>query len=282
MLQFGLRLGKKPRQFITTTPKPIKLLRELVKRDGLDVIVRKGKTLDNASNLPAAFLNQMQGLYAGSRLGRQELDAEILDDVVGALWTRDLLEGTRRSAAPAMSRIVVAIDPSVSAGEGSNECGLIVAGLGIDGHGYVLADESAVLAPAEWARKAVQLYKTWSADRIVAEINNGGALVENTIRAVDANVAFKSVSASRGKITRAEPISALFEQDRCHLVGLFPALEDQLTGYSGGSSDSPDRLDSMVWAISELSLNARRGELVWGGLERPSELDLARRAILRN
>jgi phage terminase large subunit-like protein len=237
MLQFGMRLGRRPRQVITTTPKPIKLLKGLLKRD--DIVITRGKTADNAGNLAPSFLSQIVGRYAGTRLGRQELDAEILDDVVGALWSRDLLEKTRRVAAPPLSRIVVAIDPSVG---GENEAGLICAGLGVDGHAYVLEDASGVMAPIEWARKACQLFKTWSADRIVAEANQGGALVEAQIRAVNANVAFKAVHASRGKITRAEPIAAVFEQGRAHLVGTFPMLEDQLCTYSAGSSDSPDVL----------------------------------------
>jgi phage terminase large subunit-like protein len=277
MLQFGMRLGRRPRQVITTTPKPIPLLRALLKRD--DVAVTKGKTGDNAKNLAPTFLETIVGRYQGTRLGRQELDAEILDDVVGSLWSRELLEKTRREIAPPMARIVVAIDPSVSAGEGSNECGLIVVGLGVDGDAYVLADESGVMAPVEWARRAVGLYKHWNADRIVAEANQGGALVENTIRAIDKNVSFKAVHACRGKITRAEPIAALWEQNRAHLVGTFPMLEDQLCTYSAGSSDSPDRLDAMVWATTELALNAQRPQLVFGNLGPPDELEIARRHL---
>ncbi len=272
-----MRRGRRPRQVITTTPKPIPLLRALLKRD--DVVVTRGKTSDNAANLAPTFLQTIVSRYEGTRLGRQELDAEILDDVVGALWSRSLLEQTRRSAAPPMTRIVVAIDPSVSSSEGADECGLIVAGLGVDGHGYVLHDASGVMSPIEWARKAVGLSKHWSADRIVAEANQGGALVENQIRAIDHTVSFKSVHASRGKITRAEPIAALFEQGRAHLVGTFPQLEDQLCTFSAGSSDSPDRLDAMVWAMTELALNARRGELVFAGIDKRDELEVARHAF---
>jgi phage terminase large subunit-like protein len=277
MLQFGMRSGRRPRQCITTTPRPLALLRALLKR--ADVAITKGKTSDNAANLAPSFLESIVSRYQGSRLGRQELDAEILDDVIGALWTRDLLEQTRRVAAPPMSRIVVAIDPSVSAGEGADECGLVVAGLGVDNHAYMLADESGVMAPIEWARKAVKLFKFWNADRIVAEVNNGGALVEAQLRAVDANVPYRAVHASRAKITRAEPIAALFEQNRAHLVGAFPQLEDQLCTFSAGSSDSPDRLDAIVWALTELALNQRRGEFVFGGIEPMSDLDVARRAF---
>lgn len=278
MLQFGMRLGRRPRQVITTTPKPIKLLKDLLKRD--DIVTTHGRTADNAGNLAPSFLSQIVGRYAGSRLGRQELEAEILDDVVGALWSRDLLEHTRRTVAPPLSRIVVAIDPSVSnGGEGADECGLIVAGLGIDGHGYVLEDASGVMAPSEWARRAVALYKAWSGDRIVAEANQGGALVELQIRAVDKDVAFKAVHASRGKITRAEPVAALFETGRTHLVGTFPMLEDQLCTYSAGSSESPDRLDAMVWALTELALTSQRPQLVWGGIEPRTDLEVARHVL---
>ena len=246
---FGLRIGRKPRAIITTTPRPIKIIRDLLKRD--DVKVTRGSTRSNAANLAPSFLTQIVSRYEGTRLGRQELDAEILDDAVGALWSRDLLEQTRRSAAPPLSRIVVGIDPSVSSNsENANECGLVVAGRAENGEAYVIEDASGVMSPIDWSRKAVMLYRKWSADRIVAEVNNGGGLVEATIRAVDKNVAFKTVHASRGKITRAEPIAALFEQNRCHLVGTFPMLEDQLCTYSAGSSESPDRLDAMVWALT--------------------------------
>ena len=171
-----------------------------------------------------------------------------------ALWNRDLLEACRveKSAVPELTRVVVAIDPSMSFSETSNETGIIVAGLGKDGRGYILADVSGKYPPVDWARAAVKAHGQWNVDRIVAEVNQGGDLVENTIRMVDANVSYKAVSASRGKITRAEPVSALFEQHRVHLVGNFPELEDQLCTYEPGSSGSPDRLDAMTWAITEL------------------------------
>ena len=263
MLQFGLRLGKRPQQVITTTPKPIKLLKALVKRDGQDVVVTRGRTRDNAANLAPSFFSQIVSRYEGTRLGRQELDAEILEDTPGALWTRDLIEEGRRTKAdlPPMRRIVVAIDPAISIGEDSDETGIIVAGLGSDAHGYVLADESGKYAPTEWARRAVALYRKWNADRIVAEANQGGDMVQTTVRMVDANVSFKAVHASRSKITRAEPVSALSEQGRLHLVGSFPELEDQLCTYEAGSSNSPDRLDAMVWAISELMVNSVQPEI---------------------
>ena len=282
-LQFGLRLGKQPRQVITTTPKPIKLLKELVKRDGQDVIVTRGQTSDNAANLAPSFLSQIVARYEGTRLGRQELNAEILEDVQGALWTRDLLEQTRKNKGeiPPLKRIVIAIDPAVSVTESSDETGLLVCGLGVDGHGYVLEDASGKFSPVEWARRAVSLYRNYGADRIVAEKNQGGVMVESTIRAVDQNVSLKLVHASKGKITRAEPISALFEQRRAHLVGGFDLLEDQLATYQAGSAASPDRLDALVWGLTELMIEGgssigfldymeAQAKAVWG---MPSSLD---------
>jgi predicted phage terminase large subunit-like protein len=254
-LQFGLRLGKRPRQVITTTPKPIKILKELVKRDGQDVVVTRGRTSDNAANLAPSFMSQIVARYDGTRLGRQELNAELLEDVQGALWTRDLLEEGRRDKAPPMRRIVVAVDPTISVSENADETGIIVAGLGTDDHGYVLEDASGKYSPIEWARRAVALYRKWNADRIVAEANQGGLMVETTVRTVDTNISFKAVHASRGKITRAEPIAALFEQFRIHLVGVFPELEDQLCTFEAGLPGSPDRLDAMVWAFTELMVD---------------------------
>ena len=250
MLQMGLRLGQHPRQLITTTPRPIKLLRGMIRRDGQDVIVTSGTTYDNRANLAPAFFSQIVRQYEGTRLGRQELNAEILEDVEGALWSRELIENARirKDEAPEMARIVVAIDPAVSVSENSDETGIIVAGRGVDGEGYVLEDISGKYSPTEWASKAVAAYHKWKADRIVAEANQGGAMVENTIRVVDPNAAITLVHASRGKVARAEPVSALYEQKRVHHVGGFPELEDQLCSFEPGSSKSPDRLDGLVWA----------------------------------
>jgi predicted phage terminase large subunit-like protein len=255
MLQFGLRLGKKPRQVVTTTPRPIKLLKELLASK--DTVVTRGSTYDNRANLAESFFTQIVRRYEGTRLGRQELNAEILTDTPGALWTRDLIEECRidKASLPPMKRIVVAIDPAISVSETSDETGIVVCGLGSDGKGYVLADESGRYLPIEWATKAVALYKKYNADRIVAEANQGGAMVETTIRTVDANVSYKGVHASRGKITRAEPVAALSEQHRILFVGTFPPLEDQLCEFAAGSADSPDRLDALVWAITELMVD---------------------------
>jgi predicted phage terminase large subunit-like protein len=258
MLQFGLRLGR-PRQLITTTPRQIKILRELIARDGDDVVVTRGSTYDNRDNLAPTFFSQIVREYEGTRLGRQELNAELLEDTPGALWTRDLIEQARvpKDKQPDMRRIVVAIDPAISSGEDSDETGIIVAGLGVDDRGYVLEDCSGKYTPMDWAKRAIAAYNRHSADKIVAEANQGGAMVENTLRVVDRNVPIKLVHASKGKITRAEPISALYEQGRVSHVGAFDQLEDQLCTYTSGCSASPDRLDALVWGLTEIILGGR-------------------------
>jgi predicted phage terminase large subunit-like protein len=263
MAMFGLRVGKKPRCCITSTPRPLPLLKELIARP--DVHVTKGKTSDNAANLAETFLTAIVSRYAGTRLGRQELDGDILDDVPGALWSRDMMEACRipKGTEPPMCRIVVAIDPAVSVSETSDATGIIVAGLGDDGHGYVLENLSGKYSPTEWATKAVAAYKRHKADRIVAEANQGGAMVETTLRAVDRLVPVRLVHASRGKITRAEPVSALYEQHRVHHIGSFPELEDELCSFEPGSADSPDRLDSMVYSITDLMLGGFQQLASW-------------------
>jgi predicted phage terminase large subunit-like protein len=256
MLMFGLRLGRHPRWLVTTTPKPIKLLKELIARP--DVVVTGGSTFENAANLAPTFLQAITDRYAGTRLGRQELEAELLSDTPGALWSLDLLDRLRVTHAPELRRIVVSIDPAVSESEGSDETGIIVAGVGAaDGHVYVLADLTGKFAPHEWAGIAIAAYRRHLADRIVAEKNQGGAMVEGTIRAVDPNVPYRAVHASRGKVTRAEPVSALYEQGKVHHVGVFSALEDQMCAFTSDfnrrtAGYSPDRVDALVWAITEL------------------------------
>ncbi len=255
MLMFGLRLGKDPRAVVTTTPKPIRLIRELLARAGSDVVITRGSTFENSTHLAPAFLDQIVRRYQGTRLGRQELDAELLDDIPGALWQRELIERCRVNVAPSLRRIVVAIDPAATASDGSDETGIVIAGIGADGHGYVLDDRSGRLAPVEWARRAIAAYQHFAADRVVAEVNNGGDMVEATLRMVDANVAFRAVHASRGKLVRAEPVAALYEQGRIHHVGAFAHLEDQLCNFSRDvehAGPSPDRLDALVWAITDL------------------------------
>jgi predicted phage terminase large subunit-like protein len=256
MLMLGLRIGVRPRCVVATTPRPSKLLKDLISREGKDVVVTRSSSYANRANLAPAFFERILRLYEGTRLGRQELNAELLDDIEGALWSRDVIEASRRKRGdmPELKRIVVAIDPAVSTSESSDETGIIVAALGADEHGYVLHDASGKFQPVDWARKAIALYRQYGADRVVAEVNQGGDMVETTLRSVDANVPFRGVHAKRGKILRAEPVSALYEQGRVHHVGCFPELEDQMATFAGGN-DSPDRLDALVYAIKELMVS---------------------------
>lgn len=259
-LMFGLRLGDDPRVVATTTPRPIPLIKELVESDTTYVV--RGSTYDNRANLAPAFFEKIIARYEGTRLGRQELYAEILTDVPGALWNRSMIEASRVSKVPTtLRRIVVSIDPAASANEDSAETGIIVAGIGEDGHGYVLEDVSLTASPDKWARQAVSAFYVHGADRIVAEVNNGGDMVEHTLRTVDRTVPYKAVRASRGKEIRAEPVAALYEQGRIHHVGYFGPLEDQLCTWLPGEK-SPDRLDALVWALTELMLGGDRVFLI--------------------
>jgi predicted phage terminase large subunit-like protein len=271
MAMFALRIGDHPRWLFTTTPKPIKLLRELLAREGKDVTITRGSTFENAANLAPSFLEAIKARYGGTRIGRQELNAELLSDTPGALWTCDMIEKARiPSPLPpsSLERIVVAIDPAVSNNEGSDETGIVVAGIDANDHAYILADASGRYTPDGWARKAISLYHEAQADRIVCEINNGGALVENTVRSIDRGVSYKGVHASRGKVIRAEPVSALYEQQKVHHVGNFPELEDQMTAFTSDfnrntAGYSPDRVDALVWALTELMLENQRPLLMW-------------------
>lgn len=253
--QFGLRLGTHPRQIVTTTPRPIELIKAIVAGQEGRVHVTRGRTADNRANLAATFMDKIQQRYAGTRLGRQELEAEILGDLPGALWSLASLDAYRLREAPECRRIVVAVDPAVTATEDSDEHGIIVAGLVDDQRGVVLQDGSLSGTPTEWARRAISLYREWAADAIVVEVNQGGDMVSHTLRTVDSNVKIREVRARRGKHVRAEPIASLYEQGRIQHVGAFPELETQMTqmtqaGYEG--EGSPDRLDAMVWAFSDL------------------------------
>ena len=261
MLLFGLRLGDKPQACITTTPRPIPLLKALL-ADPRTVVTR-GTTYDNRENLAEDFFTTIINRYEGTRLGRQELYAEILEDVPGALWSWKQIDSLRVKEAPEqMRRIVVAIDPAVSSSETSDETGIVVAGLAPcscggkeELHGFVLADLSGKYSPNTWGQRAVDAYQRYNADRVVAEANNGGALVEVNLRTVDPHIPYKAVHAAQGKRTRAEPVAALFEQGRVHVVGYHPELEDQLVTWDPTTSrKSPDRLDAMVYALSELML----------------------------
>jgi len=215
------------------------------------------RTRDNLRNLSPAAVAELEERYAGTRRGRQELEGEFLTDIPGALWTRHLIENARAERPPTLRRVVVAVDPAVTSAEGSDETGIIAAGLGVDGHVYVLADRSCRESPDRWARRAVSLLEETGADRIVAEVNNGGDLVEQVLRTVDRNVPYRKVTASRGKRLRAEPVAALYEQGRVHHAGVFPELEDQMVTWTPESTGSPDRLDALVWAATELALSAR-------------------------
>lgn len=256
---FGLRLGEDPRWIATTTPRPIPVIKDLLRREGKGVVVTRGRTADNLVNIAPTFRKNVVDRYIGTRLGRQELDAEILDDAPGALWSRRGLDDYRVRKAPPLKRIVVAVDPAVTSGENANETGIIACGLGEDGHGYVLDDGSGVYQPDEMGRRVVAMYRKWDADKVVIEVNNGGELFRPILRAVAANLPMQEVRASRGKFVRAEPISAIYEQGRVHHVGTFAALEDQMTVFTADRSDmedrgydSPDRVDALVWGMTSL------------------------------
>jgi predicted phage terminase large subunit-like protein len=254
MLTFGLRLGRHPQVVATTTPKPTPLIRKLVKAPG--TVLTRGSTFDNAANLPEGTLAHLRDRYEGTRLGRQELYAELLEDVAGALWKTEDFETHRLRGAPQLRRIVVAVDPSGTKGGGEgDDIGIVVAGKGDDGRFYVLEDATCQLSPDGWARRVKTAYDRWDADRVVAERNFGGAMVESVLRTAARDLPVKMVTASRGKVARAEPIAALYEQSKVSHVGEFRELEDQLCAMTPGGyvgEGSPDRADALVWALSEL------------------------------
>lgn len=253
MLMMGLRLGSAPQTMVTTTPRPLALLKTLLADRATQVT--RGSTWANARNLAPGFLEQMAQRYEGTRLGAQELEGKLLEDVQGALWAYRDIETARQKHAPPLARIVVAIDPPVTAHKGSDACGIIVAGRDDAGHGYVLADVSLERAsPDEWARQAIEAFDRYDADRVIAEVNQGGDLVESVLRTHRPRLPYSAVRASRGKHVRAEPVAALYEQQRIHHLGVFAALEDQLCQFVPGQGSSPDRLDALVWAFTDLLL----------------------------
>ncbi len=263
MLQFALRLGDAPRVCVTTTPRPVAILRDLMALPS--TVITHAPTEANRANLAASFLAEVRARYAGTALGRQELDGVMLDATEGALWTHAMVESARVSDAPMLDRIVVAVDPPVTGHAGSDECGIVVAGVvqaGARGdwRAYVLEDASVTAAsPAKWAEAAVEAYHRHRADRIVAEVNQGGDLVEAVIRQIDAQVPLRKVRASKGKEARAEPVAALYEQGRVHHLRGFGTLEDQLcamTSRGWEGRGSPDRLDALVWALTDLMIDA--------------------------
>ncbi|MGH1356056.1 MAG: DNA-packaging protein [Thalassovita sp.] len=264
MLQFGLRLGEAPRVCVTTTPRNVPVLKQVLKQSS--TVVTHAPTEANRANLAESFLVEVQERYAGTRLGRQELEGVLIDEAEGALWKTALLEAQRVDEVPDLDRIVVAVDPPVTGNAGSDECGIIVAGVLMKGEpqdweAYVLADASVQgVGPTAWAKAAVDAMTDWGADRLVAEVNQGGDMVEAVIRQVAPNVPFRKVHASKGKVARAEPVSALYEQGRVHHARGLSALEDQmcamtLKGFEG--KGSPDRVDALVWALHELILSQR-------------------------
>ena len=270
MLMFGLRLGTDPRVVVTTTPRPTKLIRELIVDP--TVVVTRGSTHENRANLAPGFLGEIVRKYEGTRLGRQELEAELLEDVPGALWNRGVIEAARARSAPVLIRVVVAIDPAVSSTDEADETGIIVAGKDEEGQGWVLADASGRYQPAEWAKTAISAYRAHRADRIVAEVNNGGEMVEATLLMIEPNASFAAVRASRGKVTRAEPVAALYEQGRVYHLGAFPRLEDQMCAFTANAHGdfntrsagySPDRVDALVWALTDLLVEPMPGEGIY-------------------
>ena len=268
---FGLRLGDNPQAIVTTTPKPIKVIKELMADP--NTIVTRGTTYENRASLAPKFFDKIIRKYEGTRLGRQELNAEVLDDNPRALWHRADIDKGRVREAPTLRRIVVGLDPNVKNRDFAelrksattlDEAGIVIAGQASDGQFYVLGDRSLDAGPNEWGAAAVKAFRDFACDRIIGETNNGGDMVEMTIRAVDRNVSYKSVTASRGKAIRAEPIAALYEQGRVHHVGSFPELEDEMCDFDPVTSvKSPNRMDALVWALTELSDETGLGLLFW-------------------
>jgi phage terminase large subunit-like protein len=266
-LELGLRLGEHPQVIATTTPRPIPLLRQLLADPG--TVVTRGSTYENTVNLAASFKDRILSRYEGTRLGRQELHAELLEDTPGALWSRALLEQTRVLSVPPLQRLAVGLDPG-------GEAGIVVVGLGQDGHGYVLEDGSVTGTPDTWAGQAIAAYHKYRCNLLVVEKNHGAEMAGTIIHTKDATVVTKQVWASQGKFARAEPVSALYEQDKVHHVGMFAALEDELVNWVPGEGlPSPNRLDALVWVLTELML----------GVQAPTDVDMSRaldpRLVLR-
>mgnify|MGYP003629906332 FL=1 len=252
-LIMALRIGDNPKCIITTTPRPLPLIRELAKRDDVEVI--RGSTFENQDNLAQSSVQMFKDRYEGTRIGRQEIYGEILEDVEGAMFSYKDIENSRLNSHPTLQRIVVAIDPAVTSNKKtSDETGIIVAGRDENNHFYVLHDGSQISSPDVWIKTAIDLYKRFECDRIVAEVNNGGDLIERLLRTQDETIPYTSVRATRGKQVRAEPISALYEQGRVHHMNVYKQLEEQMCQFTGISvkSQHDDRIDALVWAISSL------------------------------
>lgn len=259
MLQFGLRLGVWPCQMVTTTPRATAMVKHLIGDPA--VALTRMRTKDNAVNLAGAFLESVVGTYAGTALGRQELDGELIEDRQGALWTRGQLETLREATAPPLVRMVIAIDPPASSGKRADACGLVAAGIDSGGMVHVLEDATLSQAlPHEWAGRAVALYHQHQADALIVEVNQGGEMATAVIGQVDASIPVTPVRATRGKYLRAEPVAALYAQGRVRHAGVFPKLEDEMCDFSHqglSTGRSPDRLDALVWAITHLALGGK-------------------------
>lgn len=257
MLQFGLRLGEAPTVAVTTTPRPLPLLKAIMDDPG--TVITRASTAANAAHLAPAFIAEMERRYAGTALGRQELLGEIVDEQSGSLWRRDWIEQSRVKDCPDLTSIVVAVDPPVTATARSDACGIVVAGLGADGRAYIAADRSLQgREPQVWARAAVRAYHEFMADRVVAEVNQGGDLVVSILRQIDEAVAVRTVRATRGKWLRAEPVAALYAEGRIAHVGVFPTLEEQMLAFGADGLSrgrSPDRVDALVWALTDLMID---------------------------
>ena len=268
-LMLGLRLGNDPRCLVTTTPRPQKLLQNLLELP--DSAVTRGTTFDNEANLAPTFLKQILKQFDGTSLGAQELYAEILTERQGSLWQRSMIRyqqpATSEDGQYLFRRIVIAIDPATTHHQESDETGIVVAALGEDNQAYVLEDLSGRHSPADWGRRAIEAYWRYKADRVVAEVNKGGDMVERILRSIDPSVSYKAVRATRGKATRAEPIAALYEQNRVYHIRPLTTLETQLCDYIPGiTSKSPDRLDALVWGLTDLLLEAESNPVlkIWG------------------
>lgn len=251
----ALRKGERPRVIVTTTPRPTKLIKYLVKLTDGSVHITRGSTWENRAHLSEAALKGLEARYGGTRLGRQELEGELLEDIEGALWKRGQIDEDRlrhHDDVPDLVRVVVGIDPAVTSKAGSDEYGIVICGMDATGHGYVLGDYSMSASPNTAIRRAIQGFNAFNGDLLVGEVNNGGDWIETAVRAISHDVPFKAVRATRGKLIRAEPVSALYEQHRIHHVGSFPELEDQMCDWTPLDLDSPDRMDALVWAFTEM------------------------------
>lgn len=269
-LLMGLRLGSNPLCIVTSTPRPTRFLMELERRTDRQgrpcTITTRGRTQDNFRNLSPVFISTIISKYEGTRLGRQELEGEFLDDNPEALWKRSDIDQNRVRSIPELSYVVVGVDPAATSKTGSDDTGIIVAGKDDNGHYYVLGDYTIHDTPQKWGNAAITAYHKHKANTIIGETNNGGEMVEHTLKTIDPKIPFKAVHASRGKATRAEPISALYEQGKVHHFGNFPELEDQLCEWVPGAEKSPDRLDALVWALSMLSEKTNAGNFKLSGL----------------